>query len=56
MVLAAFDRWATSTGHQLWTFATDGTAPQEVMAFGTCSLARWAPKAALLAITNLDDC
>jgi Tol biopolymer transport system component len=52
----AFDRASESTGHQLWIVGSDGTGARKVIAFGTCSLMTWAPKGALLAITNLDDC
>jgi Tol biopolymer transport system component len=46
----------TDNGLQLWVVRSDGTEAREVTPFGTCSTVRWAPKAALLAVTNLDDC
>src|SRR5262249_35651207 len=49
----AFERFDESAGHQLWVVASDGTGVRKVITFGTCSLARWAPKGALLAVTNL---
>jgi Tol biopolymer transport system component len=51
----AFDRYSDQ-GSELWIMKSDGTQTRKVMSFGTCSLAVWAPKGALLAVTNLDDC
>lgn len=52
----AFRRSGETIGNQLWVVGADGTGAHEVMAFGTCSQAEWAPTGALLAITHLDDC
>jgi len=54
--LVAFERFAQKTGHELWLVASDGTSLRKIMSFGTCSEVAWSPKAALLAVTNLDDC